>query len=74
MMMLVPIYFQVSAHASVTTAGAHLMPSVMGNAVGGILSGIFIRRYVLTRKLFTSSSLPGELTHCPELVAINLYQ
>ncbi|OCK73579.1 putative tetracycline-efflux transporter [Lepidopterella palustris CBS 459.81] len=44
MMMLVPIYFQVSAHASVTNAGAHLMPSVMGNAVGGLLSGIFIKR------------------------------
>jgi hypothetical protein len=44
MMLLVPIYFQVSAHASVTNAGAHLMPSVMGNAVGGILSGVWIKR------------------------------
>jgi formate/nitrite transporter FocA (FNT family) len=46
MMMLVPMYFQVSAHSSVTNAGAHLMPSVMGNAVGGILTGIIIRRLV----------------------------
>jgi MFS family permease len=44
MMMLVPIYFQVSAHASVTSAGAHLMPSVMGNAIGGLLSGVYIKR------------------------------
>ena len=43
-MLLVPLYFQVSAHASVTTAGAHLMPSVMGNAVGGLMTGYIIRR------------------------------
>ncbi|KAH8591517.1 major facilitator superfamily domain-containing protein, partial [Bisporella sp. PMI_857] len=43
MMMLVPMYFQVSQHATVTTAGAHLMPSVIGNAIGGILTGIIIK-------------------------------
>lgn len=43
-MLLVPIYFQVSAHASVTAAGAHLMPSVIGNACGGLLTGYVIRR------------------------------
>jgi len=44
MMMLVPMYFEVSAHTSVTVAGAHLMPSVCGNALGGILTGLIIRR------------------------------
>lgn len=44
MMMLVPMYFQVSAHASATEAGAHLMPSVAGNAVGSLLSGSIICR------------------------------
>jgi hypothetical protein len=44
MMMLVPIYFQVSAHASLTNAGAHLMPSVIGNAVGGLLVGYIINK------------------------------
>jgi MFS family permease len=44
MMMLVPMYFQVSAHATVTNAGAHLMPSVIGNAMGGLLTGLIIRR------------------------------
>jgi hypothetical protein len=47
-MMLIPIYFQVSAHTSVTTAGAHLMPAVIGNALGGILSGIVIKRLDLS--------------------------
>jgi hypothetical protein len=45
MMMLVPMYFQVSAHASLTNAGAHLMPSVMGNAVAGLLAGFIIKKY-----------------------------
>ncbi|KUJ07478.1 MFS general substrate transporter [Mollisia scopiformis] len=44
MMMLVPMYFQISAHASMTNAGAHLMPSVMGNAFGGLLAGYIIRK------------------------------
>jgi len=44
MMMLVPLYFQISAHASATSAGAHLMPSVIGNAIGGILTGLIIKR------------------------------
>jgi len=38
------MYFQVSAHASLTNAGAHLMPSVIGNAVGGLLAGFVIKR------------------------------
>ncbi|ESZ91294.1 efflux pump antibiotic resistance protein [Sclerotinia borealis F-4128] len=42
MMMLVPIYFQITDHASFTTAGAHLMPSVLGNALGGLLAGYII--------------------------------
>lgn len=46
MMMLVPIYFQITDHASFTTAGAHLMPSVFGNAVGGLLTGYVIHKYV----------------------------
>ncbi|EPE32005.1 MFS general substrate transporter [Glarea lozoyensis ATCC 20868] len=44
MMLLVPLYFQVSAHATVTNAGAHLMPSVIGNAAGGLVTGYVIKR------------------------------
>ena len=44
MMFSVPLYFQITARASNTVAGAHLAPAVVGNAVGGILSGIIIKR------------------------------
>ena len=67
MMMLVPMYFQVSQHASMTAAGAHLMPSVIGNAVGGLLCGLVIRRSVsshLSHSLnnFTNSFIGPEGT------------
>ncbi|KAN0099992.1 MFS general substrate transporter [Hyaloscypha variabilis] len=48
MMLLVPMYFQVSAHASLTNAGAHLMPSVIGNAFGGLLAGYVIKSAIRT--------------------------
>ena len=44
MMFSVPLYFQVTQRASVTASGAHLVPAVVGNAVGGLLAGMFIRR------------------------------
>jgi formate/nitrite transporter FocA (FNT family) len=44
MMFSVPLYFQVTARTSNTEAGAHLFPAVAGNAIGGLLSGIFIKR------------------------------
>lgn len=44
MMFSVPLYFQVTQKMSNTAAGAHLMPAVIGNAIGGIISGYFIRK------------------------------
>ena len=44
MMFSVPLYFQVTQCASTTAAGVHLIPAVVGNTLGGLLAGIFIRR------------------------------
>ena len=55
MMLLVPMYFQVSAHASLTNAGAHLMPSVIGNAFGGLLAGYVVKRSVFFNLDFSLS-------------------
>lgn len=43
-MFIVPLYFQVTARSSVMNAGFRLLPAVAGNAVAGILSGIYIQR------------------------------
>ncbi|KAI2784530.1 MFS general substrate transporter [Daldinia loculata] len=44
MMVAVPLYFQVAERSSSTVAGAHLMPAVIGNTIGGLLTGAWIRR------------------------------
>lgn len=50
MMVSVPLYFQVTERTSSTVAGAHLMPAVIGNTVGALLTGAWIGRLVaLTR-------------------------
>ncbi|KAI2640355.1 MFS general substrate transporter [Hypomontagnella submonticulosa] len=44
MMVSVPLYFQVTVRSSSTVAGAHLIPAVIGNTLGGLLTGAWIRR------------------------------
>lgn len=44
MMFSVPLYFQVTSQATFTVAGAHLMPAVIGNTIGGLLAGYLIHR------------------------------
>lgn len=44
LMFAVPLYFQITSNVSNTVAGAHLIPAVVGNAIGGILSGRIIQR------------------------------
>jgi hypothetical protein len=44
LMFSVPLYFQVTERTSNTVAGAHLFPAVAGNAVGGIIAGLLIKK------------------------------
>ncbi|KAL2268224.1 hypothetical protein VTJ83DRAFT_3070 [Remersonia thermophila] len=44
LMFSVPLYFRITAGTSNTESGAHLVPAVVGNALGGLLSGVFIKR------------------------------
>ncbi|KAH7174570.1 major facilitator superfamily domain-containing protein [Fusarium flagelliforme] len=44
MMFSVPLYFQVTQQASNSNAGAHLLPAVLGNALGGAFCGYAIKR------------------------------
>jgi predicted MFS family arabinose efflux permease len=43
MMFSIPLYFQVTQRASTTESGFHLIPAVVGNTMGGLLAGGFIR-------------------------------
>jgi predicted MFS family arabinose efflux permease len=44
LMFAVPLYFQVTSNVSNSVAGAHLVPAVVGNALGGLISGAVINR------------------------------
>lgn len=43
LMLIVPIYFQVTAKATTVAAGAYLIPAFVGNTLGGLLSGYWIK-------------------------------
>ena len=40
----IPLYFQLAAEVSVSQAGLRLVPSVIGNATGGLFSGLLITK------------------------------
>ena len=44
LMMAVPLYFQATKHANTAAAGAYLIPAFVGNTLGGLLSGYWIRK------------------------------
>ncbi|KAL2061394.1 hypothetical protein VTL71DRAFT_7667 [Oculimacula yallundae] len=44
MMFSVPLYFRATQNSSNTLAGTHLFPAVLGNTLGGLLSGLYISR------------------------------
>ncbi|KAF2727601.1 MFS general substrate transporter [Polyplosphaeria fusca] len=57
MMFAVPLYFQVTAGSSNSDAGLHLVPAVVGNAVGAIISGLSIRKSGLYRRQIIFATL-----------------
>ncbi|KAL1859157.1 hypothetical protein Plec18170_002272 [Paecilomyces lecythidis] len=63
MMFCIPLYFQVTAHASATNAGAHLSPAVVGNAVGGLIAGAIIKRTGRYKLLIVSAGLIASVTY-----------
>ena len=63
MLFSVPLYFQVTQRASTTMAGVHLVPAVVGNTLGGLLAGIFIRKTGSYRALLVFAGLIASTTY-----------
>ncbi|KAJ5915323.1 hypothetical protein N7454_011077 [Penicillium verhagenii] len=63
MLFSVPLYFQVTQKASTTAAGVHLVPAVVGNTLGGILAGVFIKKTGSYRVLLVLSGLVASITY-----------
>ncbi|KAI1335280.1 MFS general substrate transporter [Xylariaceae sp. FL0016] len=61
LMYSVPLYFQVTAKASNTAAGLHLVPAVIGNALGGIASGRLIKRTGRYKIVITAASISASI-------------
>ena len=60
-MFSVPVYFQIVTGASVTVAGLHLVPAVVGNATAGLISGAVIMKTGRYKTLTTIGSLSASL-------------
>ncbi|KAB8252962.1 major facilitator superfamily domain-containing protein [Aspergillus flavus] len=71
MLFSVPLYFQVTQRASATVAGGHLVPAVVGNTVGGLLAGTFIRRTGRYKALLVIGGLVAAITHVLMLIRWN---
>lgn len=62
-MFSVPLYFRVTADSSLTAAGSHLFPAVLGNTVGGLLAGLTIQRTGRYKALTIIATLSSSLTY-----------
>lgn len=63
MMFSIPLYFQVTQRASTTESGFHLIPAVIGNTLGGLLAGGFIRRTGHFKVLLILAGLIASVTY-----------
>ena len=63
LMFTVPLYFKAPAQVSNTEAGAHLFPAVAGNAVGVIISGLYIKKTGRYRNLIRLAALSASLSY-----------
>lgn len=63
MLFSVPLYFQVTQRASTTAAGGHMIPAVVGNTLGGLLAGIFIRRTGQFKALLILAGLIASISY-----------
>lgn len=64
----VPIYFQIAAGTSVAGAGARLVPAVVGNAFGGLLSGLIISKTGRYKHLTSFASIAASVGYVLVLV------
>ncbi|KAL4972627.1 major facilitator superfamily domain-containing protein [Aspergillus desertorum] len=71
MMFTVPLYFQVSDVASSTVAGAHMIPAVAGNAIGGLTAGSYIRRTGNYKPILVAAGLIACISYLLQILRWN---
>ncbi|OQD80132.1 hypothetical protein PENANT_c039G10676 [Penicillium antarcticum] len=63
MLFSVPLYFQVTQRASTTAAGVHLVPAVVGNTLGSLVAGLFIRRTGRYKILLIAAGIVASISY-----------
>lgn len=63
MMYTVPLYFRSTQSQTNTSAGSHLFPAVLGNTIGGLLSGYIIQRTGRYKALAILASMSASLSY-----------
>lgn len=54
LMSSIPLYFQITQRDSPGKAGSYLVSAVVGNTIGALLTGIYIKKYPLPPSPFTN--------------------
>ncbi len=60
-MLFIPLYYQVTQNATPAEAGFYMIPSIIGNTIGGLLTGAYIKRYGRYRMPTVVSSISAGL-------------
>lgn len=56
-MFFIPLYFEVTKSSTAGEAGLYMIPSIVGNTSGGLLTGFFIKRYGRTKSPIVLASV-----------------
>lgn len=71
LMFLIPLYFEVTHNASPGEAGAYMVPAVLGNTIGGIVTAGYLKRYGRTKYPIILSTIFSGLCYASILVLWN---
>ncbi|CZS97654.1 related to multidrug resistance protein fnx1 [Rhynchosporium agropyri] len=63
MMFSIPLYFRATQNSSNTLAGTHLFPAVLGNTLGGLLSGFYISHTGRYKPISLLAALSSSLSY-----------
>lgn len=59
----IPLFFQILLSVGPSTAGTYLMPSVLGNAIGGLATGIYVKSHGRYKMLCILSAVSSALSY-----------
>ncbi|KAM5341447.1 hypothetical protein ACJ41O_014478 [Fusarium nematophilum] len=71
MMFAIPLYFQVTASASPSASGYYLVPAIVGNTVGGLLTAAYIKKTGYFKLPTNAAAVVAGICHTLTMVCWN---